>query len=101
MNCGLRIADCGLNCYGSPSLRHSVTPSLAILLAVGLLSTTASAQSIDVTASLSLTDGAARAEAYVPVRIKITNNLSYNIHHFIITSGGPVVVSVPWLDVRR
>jgi hypothetical protein len=98
MNGGLRIADCGLknNCCSTPSLHHFVTPSLVVLLLVGLVITPAMAQGIDVTASLSLTDGAARAEAYVPVTLKITNNLGGPIDRITVSTGGPVVVTVPW-----
>jgi hypothetical protein len=55
----------------------------------------ASAQ-VDVTASLDLTDGYARAGAYVPVRLKATNRTSETVAELHLSSGGPVDVVTPW-----
>jgi hypothetical protein len=73
------------------SFRHFLTLSVLLFLAAA-----ASAQSLDVSATLDLTDGAARAEAYVPVTFKITNHLGGAIDRIMVTSGGPVMVDVAW-----
>jgi hypothetical protein len=65
-----------------------------LLLALSIAST-ASAQSIQATAALSLTDGLARPEAYVPVTLKVTNTSGDAIEELLISSGGPVDTVVP------
>ena len=65
------------------------------LLALLWAASPAAAQ-VEVSATLDLTDGWARAEAYVPVRLKITNHLGGDIDSVSITSGGPVETIVPW-----
>jgi hypothetical protein len=60
-----------------------------------LLASQAFAQ-VDVTASLDLTDGYARAGAYVPVKLKATNRSGEAITELRLSSGGPVDVVAPW-----
>jgi len=68
--------------------------ALALLALLGI-TLPASAQ-VEVSATLDLTDGWARAEAYVPVRLKITNHLGGDIEGISVSSGGPVETVVPW-----
>jgi len=59
-------------------------------------SSPALAQSIDVTATLDITNGLARPGAYVPVRLKVTNGTAEAISEVRISSGSPVEVTAPW-----
>ena len=54
------------------------------------------AQSIDVTATLDMTNGLARPGAYAPVRLKVTNGTAEAISEVRISSGSPVEVTAPW-----
>ena len=67
-----------------------------LAIAVFLLATSQAVAQVEVTASLDLTDGWARAEAYVPVRLKVTNHLGADIGWISVFNGGPVVTDVPW-----
>jgi len=70
--------------------------AMAVALLALLWAASPAAAQVEVSASLDLTDGWARAEAYVPVRLKITNHLGGDIDRVSITSGGPVFIIVPW-----
>ena len=72
-HCGLRIANCGL-----------------ALIVTLVMASPALAQSVDVTASLDITDGLARVGAYVPVTFKATNRTDKEIAEVFVTTGGPV-----------
>jgi len=61
-----------------------------------ILASGAAAQSVEVTASLDLTDGYARPGAYVPVRLKATNRTNETVAELRLSSGGPVDVVTPW-----
>jgi hypothetical protein len=99
VNCGLRIADCGLK-YSRAVFAHShsrsVTQLLVASLFLCLVASATFAQSIEVTASLSLTDGVAKAEAYVPVQLKVTNHSGAAIEELRISSNSPVETVIPW-----
>jgi hypothetical protein len=51
---------------------------------------------VDVTASLTVTDGYARAGAYVPVTLKATNNSREPVTELRLSSGSPVDVVTSW-----
>jgi len=78
---GFRISDFGL---------------AAALLAAVLATSSAAAQTVDVAASLDITDGWARPGAYVPVRLKATNRTDETVIEVRIRSAGPVAVVCPW-----
>jgi len=67
---------------------------LAGLIAI-LLASQAFAQ-VDVTASLDLTDGYARAGAYIPVKLKATNRTGETLEQVHVDSGGPIDVTARW-----
>jgi len=66
------------------------------LLAMLTLTAAALAQSIDVTASLDITNGLARPGAYVPVRLKVTNGTDETLSEVRIRNNSPVAVAAPW-----
>lgn len=55
------------------------------------------AQSIDVTATLDITNGLARPGAYVPVRLKVANGTDAWLTEVRVRNNGPVEVRLPWL----
>jgi hypothetical protein len=57
----------------------------------------ASAQQIDVTASLDVTDGLARVGYYVPVTLKATNKTDRAATEVFVETGGPVDVRASWV----
>jgi len=66
------------------------------MLALLLLAAPALGQGVLVTASLNITDGWARAGAYVPVTLKATNHTDIEIAEVLVTTGGPVDVRSAW-----
>jgi hypothetical protein len=60
------------------------------------LTSTAPAQSVDVRASLTVTDGYARPGSYVPVTLKATNHTGETVTELRLNSDSPVDVVVPW-----
>ncbi len=67
-----------------------------MMLALLLTVSPASAQGVDVTASLDITDGWARVGAYVPVTFTVTNRTDKEIAEVFVTTGGPVDVRCEW-----
>jgi hypothetical protein len=61
-----------------------------------LLAASASAQSIEATVSLSLTEGLARPQAYVPVQLKVTNASGATVEALQVSCGGAVDTVVSW-----
>jgi hypothetical protein len=109
MHCGLRMADGGLGdakrgTVAAPirnpqsAIRNRLASALT-LAAIVLASTCppAFAQSIDVTATLDITNGLARPGAYVPVRLKVTNGTDAWLTEVRVRNNGPVEVRLPWL----
>jgi len=60
-----------------------------------LASVPALAQSVEVSASLDLTDGYAREGTYLPVRLRVANHTQEQITSIHLVSGGPVDVRSP------
>jgi hypothetical protein len=75
---------------------RSARPWHGVLLTVLLMCSPLYAQTVDVTASLDLTDGYARAGAYVPVRLKATNRTGETVTSLRLRCDGPVDVASPW-----
>ena len=69
---------------------------LAFLLATVLAASPAFAQGADVTATLDLTQGWARAGAYVPVRLRVTNRTDSVFEEVRVASGGPLATVAPF-----
>jgi hypothetical protein len=69
---------------------------LAFLLATVLTASPAFAQGADVTATLDLTQGWARAGAYVPVRLRVTNRTDSVFEEVRAASGGPLATVAPF-----
>jgi len=99
----LRKGDCPLCHAGkgdSPRFQEAgngCSPLFLGLLVLALL--TASplyAQSVEVTASLAVTDGYARPGSYVPVTLKATNNGHETVTELRLSSGSPVDIVTPW-----
>jgi len=70
--------------------------TLAFLLATVLAASPAFAQGADVTATLDLTQGWARAGAYVPVRLRVTNRTDSVFEEVRAASGGPIATVAPF-----
>jgi hypothetical protein len=111
MNGRLRIADCsndGSKFQVASSKLKTATQTArslgtwnlelatAFLLAALLTPAMALAQTVEVSASLDLTDGYARPGAYVPVRLKAANRTHLTFAELRLSSGGPVDVVTPW-----
>jgi hypothetical protein len=69
--------------------------TLAAATAAGQGAQGESGQGADVVAQLDTTEGLARAGAYVPVRLKVTNRTDSALDAVEIDSGGPVRVAAP------
>jgi hypothetical protein len=69
---------------------------LAFLLATVLAASPAFAQGADVTATLDPTQGWARAGAYVPVRLRVTNRTDSVFEEVRAASGGPIATVAPF-----
>ena len=96
------IADCGLGDAKRDTVAAPIRNRLAsaLTLAAIVLASTCPpvfAQSIDVTATLDITNGLARPGAYVPVRLKVTNGTDAWLTEVRVRNNGPVEVRLPWL----
>ena len=75
---------------------RSARPRLGLLLLALLTASPLYAQSLDVRASLTVTDGYARPGSYVPVTFKVTNRTGETVTELRLNSDSPVDVVVPW-----
>jgi hypothetical protein len=78
-------------------MRSRPAPALVVAAVVWWLTgAPAVAQSIDVAASLDVTNGLARPGAYVPVTLKATNRTAEAVREVRISSGGPIEAAAAW-----